>query len=78
MTHTERRNKMEYKGLESVFEFKIFFEAGDIQSRFVLAKSEDEAIEKMEAYMEYLKANALEVPIRYSDYPIVDTYCVIV
>ena len=65
---------------QSVFEFKMFFgdDLLDPQVRYVVAKSEDEAIDKMEAYMDFLKANALAVPTHYSDYPTVDNYCVIV
>lgn len=63
---------------ESVFKFKLFFEDGDMQTRFVVAKGEDEAIDKMEEHIAYLAENAFEVPIHYTEYPTVELYCVLV
>lgn len=62
---------------QTVFKFKVFF-GDDAQERYVVAKTEDEALEKLEAYFADLAASGFATPTCIADYPTVDNYCVIV
>ena len=63
--------------IQTVYDFIIFFEADDeAQHRYVVASSEEEATEKLEAHYRELASQGLKAPCFISD-PTVDNYCVI-
>ena len=55
----------------TVFKFKMFF-GDDVQERYVVAKDEDEAINKFESYLMGLATNGFAIPDSYTDYPTVE------
>ena len=58
----------------TVYKFKMFFgeEFEDVQERYVVAKTEDEAIAKFQSYIAWLVAEGFQAPRSYWDYPQVE------
>ena len=66
----------------SVYKFTMFFDnefpPEDRQERYVVAATEDDAIDKFHQYLDQLKEKGFAVPTHYSDYPTVELEYVIV
>lgn len=66
----------------TVFKFTMFFDGDfrpeDRQERYVVAKTEDEAIEKFRKYLQHQAANGFAKPTAYSYHPTVEIDYVIV
>lgn len=63
----------------TVYKFKMFFGDSfeDMQERYVVAKTEDEAIAKFHKYLEELVADGFQAPSSYWDCPTVEIdYCI--
>lgn len=59
----------------TVYKFKMVYanrDDWDVQERYVVAKSEDEAIKKFETYLKMLSKEGFATPASYSAYPTVE------
>lgn len=58
----------------TVFKFAMFFDEDFSykQERYVVAETEEEAIEKFHNYLNYMAANGFQAPRSYSAYPVVE------
>lgn len=55
----------------TVYNFKMIF-GDDVQERYVVAKTEDEALSKFESYLMSLATNGFAIPDGYSLCPTVE------
>lgn len=63
--------------IQTVFDFIIFFDMdGEAHHRYVVASSEEEATEKLEAHYRNLAQEGIQYPCFITN-PTVDNYCVI-